>query len=135
MLLGGQSLINLSLETTPDVNGMKCSVITEEWLRVLSNLMDNAIESLPKTGGRVRVQLALILPSLISVAVMDTGSGIPKEILPKLFARGATFGKTQGTGLGLFHAKSQIESWGGKLEIASTSEIGTSIRITLPISA
>jgi signal transduction histidine kinase len=51
----------------------------------------------------------------VVVKVKDTGSGIDKEILPRLFTKFATKSDTAGTGLGLFIAKSIVEAHGGKI--------------------
>jgi signal transduction histidine kinase len=46
--------------------------------------------------------------------------------------KGATFGKPLGNGLGLYHAKEVITSWGGTIEILSKVDIGTSVQLYLP---
>lgn len=102
-----------------------------EFKRVFSNIVNNAVESLPNHQGRVKIKLQR--ESGFSVlSVEDNGRGIPSEILPKLGSRGATFNKEGGTGLGLSHAKSTVESWGGSLEIHSTMGIGTTVKVFLP---
>ena len=69
------------------------------------------------------------------VTVRDTGTGIDKEILPKLFSKFSTRSIT-GTGLGLFISKSIMEAHGGKIwaEKNSSTEPGATFRFTLPIS-
>ncbi len=68
------------------------------------------------------------------MSIKDNGSGIPEQILAKLGQRGETHGKTGGSGLGLYHAKSMIESWKGNLTIESSVGEGTIINIMLPKS-
>jgi signal transduction histidine kinase len=51
----------------------------------------------------------------VVVSIKDTGIGIDSEILPKLFTKFATKSDIGGTGLGLFIAKSIVESHGGKI--------------------
>ncbi len=58
---------------------------------------------------------------------------IPAEILPKLATRAYTIGTPGGQGLGLYHAKNSVESWGGSLAIASTLGMGTTVTVKLPI--
>jgi signal transduction histidine kinase len=70
--------------------------------------------------------------SSLQIRIQDNGKGIPKERIANLGSRGNTFGKKSGSGLGLFHAKRTIESFGGKFDIESEEGHGTSIFITLP---
>jgi signal transduction histidine kinase len=69
------------------------------------------------------------------VSVKDTGQGISKEILPKLFSKFTTSGSRSGTGLGLYICKNIVEAHGGKIWAESDSkEKGTIFRFTLPIA-
>jgi len=102
--------------------------------RALSNLIDNAAEALGERGF-VRFSLAkdgAKISNSIAIVITDNGKGILDEILPKLGKRGETFGKQGGSGLGLYYAKTSIESWGGTLELSSKIHFGTQVRITLP---
>lgn len=103
-----------------------------EFKRVISNLVDNSVEALGSKKGQIRLSLSQKQGS-VTVSVSDTGKGIPADVLPKLFKRGATFGKIQGSGLGLYHAKSQIESWGGSLTLDSRLGEGTQVRFDIPL--
>jgi signal transduction histidine kinase len=98
--------------------------------RVLSNLINNAVEALPAKG-LVTVRLASYEES-IEIEVRDNGKGIPPDDLARLGQRGETHGKLGGTGLGLHHAKTSIESWGGSLRIDSDLGKGTTVTIRLP---
>jgi signal transduction histidine kinase len=70
--------------------------------------------------------------------VSDTGSGIPKEDLPKVFNKffrsGSllTYNKT-GVGLGLYLGKEIVENHGGKISVDSTEGMGTTFTVELPI--
>ena len=101
-----------------------------EFSRLLSNLINNAIESL---GERPRVEVKMTSAAdRITIEVSDTGCGIDANVLPQLGQRGFTQGKRGGQGLGLFHAKSTIEAWGGTFAIDSERFVGTTVRLTLP---
>jgi nitrogen-specific signal transduction histidine kinase len=100
-----------------------------EFKRVLSNLINNAVEALGDNG---RVEVKLSGGERINIRISDNGKGIPSEILPKLMQRGETHGKTGGSGLGLYHARTTVEKWGGSVAIESTIGKGTTITITLP---
>jgi hypothetical protein len=59
---------------------------------------------------------------------------MPAEILNNLGLRGKTFGKEHGSGLGLYHAKTTIESWNGYLKIDSAPNIGSTVSVVLPLA-
>ncbi len=101
--------------------------------RIFSNLLSNAVDAM-NGSGRVVVNL-VARDSRAVLEVIDEGKGIPPDVLPKLAQRGATFGKEDGTGLGLYHARTTVESWGGRLEIESELGKGTTVRLILPRAA
>jgi len=114
-------------------DGIKATVDPREFQRIISNLVNNAVEAFEK-GGTVSVTLsALDRKALLSVK--DDGKGIPPEILAKLCQKGETHGKAGGTGLGLYHAKRTVEEWGGLLTIKSEPGKGTAVTIELPRAA
>jgi CheY-like chemotaxis protein len=84
-----------------------------------------------ETGGEVKINL-IKNKEQVHISVEDNGKGIPKDIQKQLFESGKTFGKKSGNGLGLFHAKETIKSWGGEIKIDSTEGKGTKVTITLP---
>lgn len=114
--------------------GLFAKVQPREFKRVLSNLINNSVEALGDKG-IVTLSLAANENNQIEVKVQDNGRGIAPNILAKLGKRGETHGKEGGSGLGLYHARSSVESWGGMLELQSVVGTGTSVLITLPKAA
>ena len=113
--------------------GAKAAVDAKELQRIVSNLVNNSVEAF--TGpGSVAVSLAAEDGKVI-LEIRDDGKGIPPEILARLCQKGETHGKSGGTGLGLYHARVSVESWGGSLEIESEPGKGTTVSITLPAAA
>ncbi len=98
--------------------------------RTISNLIENAIEACTESG-RVEVRMFKSEGQNI-IEIIDNGIGIPHELLTRVFEKGFTTGKKNGTGLGLFYAKRDIEAVGGHLEIESQMALGTTVRIGLP---
>ena len=97
---------------------------------ILSNLVDNAVEAIRDSGS-----VSLCLESRkdhVAIIIRDTGQGIPAGIRPRLGEKGATFGKPNGMGLGLYHARKSVEAWGGTLEIHSEVGAGTTIALLVP---
>jgi signal transduction histidine kinase len=101
-------------------------------LRVFSNLIRNAREAMKsKEGNQLRfvVQRA---DNHVRFEVSDTGTGIPGDLLPRIFEPFTTHGKANGTGLGLAITKSVVEAHGGTISVSS-NEKGTSFQIDLPL--
>ncbi|MBI4372044.1 MAG: HAMP domain-containing histidine kinase [Elusimicrobia bacterium] len=127
-----RSRINVEIDLRMDefFCGLFAKVQPVEFQRAVSNLINNAVEAL-KEKGTVTVNLKSS-DNEILIEVSDNGEGIPPEILANLGQRGETHGKTGGSGLGLHHARSFAESWGGRLELASQVDKGTTATIVLP---
>ena len=117
-----------------DFNGaheeVKALVEPKELQRLLSNLVNNSVEAF---GGPGKIDVSLsALDGRVLIEVKDNGKGIPPEILAKLGQKGETHGKAGGNGLGLYHARTTVEGWGGNLKIESEQGKGTSVLIALP---
>ncbi|MEK7721966.1 MAG: ATP-binding protein [Elusimicrobiota bacterium] len=125
--------ITIDFELTKESYGLFAKIQPVEFRRIISNLVNNAVEVLGDKG-RVSVGLAYSAEDII-LTVADNGKGIPPEILTKLGQRGETHGKAGGSGLGLYHARTTVESWGGSLNITSELGKGTTVTINLPKAA
>jgi signal transduction histidine kinase len=103
-------------------------------IQVLSNLLGNAIKATP--GGGSMGVAAERDGATVRFSVWDSGPGIRQEHLPHIFERRWKHesGGTQGTGLGLFIAKSIVEAHGGRIWYEGT-ERGAVFRFTLPLHA
>jgi PAS domain S-box-containing protein len=103
----------------------------------LTNLVNNAIKFTPRDG-RVCVSVRQRDDQLV-MRVSDTGMGIPKEALPRIFDRFYRVphpGKRiQGTGLGLAIVKKIVMMHGGRIEVESEVNRGTIFTIFLPLTA
>jgi len=122
--------IDIDFKLTQESYGLFARVQPVEFGRMVSNLVNNAVEVLGDKGS-VKVGLAHDEKSVV-LTVADNGKGIPPEILAKLGQRGETHGKVGGSGLGLYHARTTVEGWGGSLNIASELGKGTTVTIKLP---
>ena len=97
--------------------------------RALSNLIDNALQSL---GARGEITLEVTtLRDSVCVSVIDNGRGIKKENLLRVWDEGVSVDKKQGHGLGLSFVKRVVESWGGRVALESSSDKGTKVSLYL----
>lgn len=99
--------------------------------RALYNLLLNACEAAPTRDGRVEVTLQQSGSSL-SIAVSDNGPGIAEPIREKLFHPFVSYGKENGTGLGLTVVQKIVQDHGGEILVERTGEGRTVFRIMLP---
>jgi len=105
---------------------------TKKLERVLYNLLLNACEASAGGDGRISVDLREV-PGGLQIRVSDNGRGIPESIRGKLFEPFISYGKENGTGLGLTVVQKIVQDHGGDVVVEKTSEEGTVFRITLPI--
>ena len=119
----------VSITAPPDVNVLWPREVV---VRALDNVIRNALQA---SNDTTAVQMAVTATpgSRIQISVIDQGSGMTAEQLQRA---GEPFFTTkpagQGTGLGLFVARSSIEQLGGTLAIASVIGRGTTVTIDLP---
>lgn len=107
--------------------------------QVLLNLLINSRQAMPR-GGVLVIKLEHdAAANTVDLTVRDTGVGIPKERLPRLFE---PFNSTKsgpdesgrgGTGLGLATCRNIIEAHRGRIRVESTVGVGTAITIKLPV--
>jgi signal transduction histidine kinase len=102
--------------------------------RAFFNLLLNACESLPSRSGQVEIDLRDWGPG-VEITITDHGRGIPDSIRNTLFEPFVSFGKENGTGLGLTVVQKIVQDHGGEVMIERSSPQGTVFRITLPFPA
>ena len=90
-------------------------------------------------GGRIIIRIAPdAAAGTVDLTVRDTGSGIPPEVLPRIFDRyfttkqGPDASGKGGTGVGLAACREIIEAHQGKIRVESTVGVGTAFTLKLP---
>jgi len=125
-------VLNLELEwKLPNIKGDRAKIE-----QVLMNIIANALKYTPD-GGTIDIYGGRAGGN-VWIKIVDTGIGIPKEDLARVFDRFYRVDKARsresgGTGLGLSIAKEIITKHGGDIVIESKPGIGTSVTLTLPI--
>jgi signal transduction histidine kinase len=102
--------------------------------RMIDNLVSNAIKYTARGGVEVRVETA---PETFSIAVRDSGLGIPAEALPYIFDRFyriplPEYLQEDGTGLGLAIVKAIVEQHQGTIQVETAVGVGSTFCVTLP---
>jgi signal transduction histidine kinase len=133
-----------SIRTHPDFHGVQISVTqtgnSVGWFdsrkleRVLYNLLLNACEAVPPQSGHIEVSLREV-PNAVEIRVSDNGRGIPESIRTQLFEPFVSYGKENGTGLGLTVVQKIVQDHGGDVNVEKTSEHGTVFRVVLPLAS
>jgi len=124
----------LVINIPPGLPEMK--IDKERIVLALNNLIDNAVKYTPEFG-KIDINVEKSDKN-ITIIIEDSGVGIPKEELNRLFVkffRASNIVKlqTEGNGLGLFIVKNIIENHGGSIKIESEEGKGTKATVTLPI--
>jgi PAS domain S-box-containing protein len=100
--------------------------------QVFINLLKNAIEAMPD-GGEITIKTHVLNDEMVTISIIDRGHGIAEDQISKL---GEPFNTTKenGTGLGLMVCFKIVENHGGKINITSQLNKGTSVDVILPIN-
>ncbi|CAB3391023.1 ATP-binding protein [Kyrpidia spormannii] len=131
-LLRTQAILS-NVQITTDCDPALPAVLCDEnrLKQVLVNLLKNAIEAMPR-GGQIVVQARREDDRTILIRIIDEGTGIPEDSLPRLGEPFFTT-KEKGVGLGLTMSYQIIESHGGQMHFESEVGAGTTVKILLPI--
>ncbi len=122
--------ITIRFEPTEDVQLQGSELILK---RIFLNLLDNATKY-TSTGGTIKILIDNSSPSLVTITIKDTGVGIAKSDLPRIFERfyqADTARRTKGAGLGLFIVKQLVNSHGGTIRFESELNQGTTVLLQL----
>jgi len=129
-----QKQLHLSVDVEPDLPAIVYD--HDRMIQALTNLLSNAIKFTPEDG---RIVLsARARGESLAISVSDTGMGIPPEALPRIFTqfyRVHRPGKEiKGTGLGLAIVNKIIIAHGGRIDVVSELNQGTTFTVLLPLT-
>ncbi|HEX2909259.1 MAG TPA: ATP-binding protein [Chloroflexia bacterium] len=108
--------------------------------QVVTNLIDNAVKYSPD-GGEVNISLQRRDPNTVELSVADQGIGIPEEKQAIIFNRWSRLhtsndnevGDIKGLGLGLFICREIVRKHGGRIDLESVPDKGSTFTVTLPL--
>ncbi|MEN3037957.1 MAG: ATP-binding protein [Candidatus Kryptonium sp.] len=123
---------NIKLELDLPENPLFIFCDSQQIEQMLLAMEINSIEAMPN-GGTLGIKVKEINDNEIQIKIIDTGIGIPDEILPHIFEPFFTTKREgKGTGLGLAVVYGIVERHGGKITVESKVNYGTTFTITLP---
>jgi len=126
------------IEATLDLSSTPCVIDGDHVLlqQVLVNLLRNAMDALPESpSARRQITLRSVVRAAdVEVSVCDTGTGLPAEIMGKLFTPFVTT-KTNGLGVGLTITRTIVEAHGGTISAHENPDGGATFTVTLRRSA
>ena len=133
--LAGKRLV-CTLDLAP---GLNVTGLRGELRQVFSNLLVNAVDASPATGGSISIRGRHRHHGErhgVTILVADGGSGIPVSVRPRLFTPFMTTKEDSGTGLGLWVTRGIVEKHGGTVCFRSrtATPCGTVFRVHLPLS-
>ncbi len=124
--------VELRVSVPPDLPAIRVDPVQME--QALMEVVSNALDAMSQ-GGKLSIEAhaenGASGPEEVTVAVKDTGGGIPSQVISSVCEPFFTT-RADGTGLGLAIAKRYIEQNGGRLEIESQIAEGTTVRVRLP---
>lgn len=123
---------NIKIKTIFESNLPQITCEENQLKQVFINILKNAIEAVDESG-KIEVEAKVVGNNKVLIKVTDNGSGIPKELLPKLGEPFYTT-KEKGTGLGLMVSHKIIQEHNGSIEITSKENEGTNVKVILPLS-
>jgi signal transduction histidine kinase len=128
--------IALSLDIEPGLPPIRCNRI--ELQNAILNLVINARDALPD-GGSIRIAARRVMggqDEVLALSVGDDGTGMSRETLLSAFSPYfTTKGDGRGTGLGLAMVKRFAHDADGRIDIASTLGVGTTVTLQLPAAS
>jgi len=126
--------VRLEVEAPPDLPAVL--VDRSQLERVIGNLVTNAMRATP-AGGTINVAAVTRGPQ-VAFSVADTGAGIPRDYLPRIFEPFVQVphapGGGGGAGLGLAISRRIVEAHGGQLTVQSSPGNGSTFTFTMPMA-
>jgi len=141
LMIVGQQLLNRNISTVKDLAPDLPKILGDpnQLEQVFLNLISNARDAMEGRNQRneLTIQTSLVKTKgqqELEVIIRDTGRGIPREIMEKIYEPFFTTKEVgRGVGLGLSICYGIIENHGGRIEVDSQEDRGTTFRVFLPV--
>lgn len=123
--------LNINAKFEDDSISKFVAIKESDLKRILSNLIDNSVEAFTEDQVSKNVELILKEDYLgINISIKDNGPGIPRNVMKNIGEKGNTYGKENGSGLGIYSSKKKLSEVDATFDV-QTSDKGTSVIIGL----
>ncbi len=126
------SNVNFNFNIDDSLCSAKVEHIPVELQIIIGNVVNNSLDAFNGSAGTIELYAKDVDPYL-QIEIIDNGPGIDSALREHIFDQGFTKGKINGTGLGLYHARTHVSNWGGQIKVDSEIGKGTRITLMLPI--
>jgi signal transduction histidine kinase len=126
------SNVNFNFNIDDSLCSAKVDHIPVELQIIIGNVVNNSLDAFNGSAGTIELYAKDVDPYL-QIEIIDNGPGIDSALREHIFDQGFTKGKINGTGLGLYHARTHVSNWGGQIKVDSEIGKGTRITLMLPI--
>lgn len=128
-----ESGVSIVVSLSPELPS--AAIGEDECKQIILNLIKNSLEALGSSG-TIRIETAFLSSeSMVQCRVSDTGRGIPKALLPRIFDPFFSTKNEEGnSGLGLSVVYGLVSKFKGRIEVESEEGRGTMVRISLPVA-
>ena len=109
--------------------------VSREWLRrAIDQLVNNSIRAMDRSKEKTLTIKSFRKNNSANIQIIDSGPGIPKKILEKLFQEPIPKKKSEkGSGIALLLVQLILQTYDGDIKVVSTGERGTKMEISFPI--
>ncbi len=125
--------VNIEFSVDSGNYGLFAALIPADFKRVISNMVNNAVEAL-NGAGTVKV-FAKRCDENAMIEIIDDGCGMPLHVLEKLGREEISYGKKNGHGIGVFSAQAILSKCRGRVEYVSEEGHGTCARVSLNLTS
>jgi signal transduction histidine kinase len=126
------SNLKMNIDDSYQIQKSKILVKKIVFVRTVTNLLNNALEATENDPAKVNIRVYKDKQDYITIAIADKGFGMSKDQL-RIATRGGYTSKTKGTGIGLSSSIENIQSLSGEVDIQSEVNLGTTIKIRIPL--
>jgi signal transduction histidine kinase len=128
------SKVQFKYEVSQAKKPVYIAVNSVDFNRMLSNVINNAVDALDGWDGEVSIQVQADT-EIVKIIIQDNGKGMPREVINKILNKEAiTMGKSNGHGIGMAQVNNVLTRYQGKLSIDSVQGQGTTITLNFPLA-
>jgi len=127
-------LVRREERLSPDLPA--CPVYQTPFIQVIQNVILNAYQAMEKSEKKLLTIASYqnVDPRFVNIEITDTGHGIESEILEMIFNPEFTTKEGKGTGIGLWLAKTHLDSLDAEIGVESVLNVGTTFTIQIPVT-